>query len=252
MSNRPFVLSIAGLDGCSGAGLSADIKVFENLRTYGLSVCTCITIQNEQEVSGLQWLSDTLIMDQIDMIMKSYSIDYCKIGIIQNSMLLSQVINRLIHHNKHIKIIWDPIFYSSSGYRFHLPDSSLLKDILEKIYLITPNEPEIETLSSCMKINKDEFLEFASNKLHILLKGGHNKSNKAIDRLIIKNSNQYLLEADRIVGSEKHGTGCVLSAAICAQLANGNVLFTACKHAKKYIEQFLRSNDTLLGYHSTN
>ena len=251
MSHRPFVLSIAGLDGCAGAGLSADIKVFEKLRTYGMSVCTGITIQNEYEISDLQWLSEKLVIDQIDMIMKSYPIDYCKIGIIENSLLLNKVINRLIHHNKIIKIIWDPIFYSSSGFSFHLPDAFLLEDILHKIYLMTPNQPEIETLSACMKMTNPEFLEFASGKLNIFIKGGHNQTSKAKDRLILKNSDQHILNAKSIIESDKHGTGCVLSAAICAQLAKGNELLTACKDAKIYIEQFLESNDTLLGYHST-
>jgi hydroxymethylpyrimidine/phosphomethylpyrimidine kinase len=47
----------------------------------------------------------------------------------------------------------------------------------------------------------------------------------------------------------KHGSGCVLSSALTANLALGHPLPVAAKRAKRYTEQFLTSNKTLLGWH---
>ncbi len=48
---------------------------------------------------------------------------------------------------------------------------------------------------------------------------------------------------------EKHGSGCVLSAAITANLSKEQNILNACKNAKIYIENYLLSNHTKLGYH---
>jgi hydroxymethylpyrimidine/phosphomethylpyrimidine kinase len=50
--------------------------------------------------------------------------------------------------------------------------------------------------------------------------------------------------------TEKHGSGCVLSAAITASLAKGDTLENAISKGKEYVTDFLKSNNTLLGYHS--
>ena len=47
MAKNKYILSIAGLDPSSGAGITSDIKTFEAHGLYGLSVCTAITIQND-------------------------------------------------------------------------------------------------------------------------------------------------------------------------------------------------------------
>lgn len=47
----------------------------------------------------------------------------------------------------------------------------------------------------------------------------------------------------------KHGSGCVLSSSIAANLALSYDVVAACSHAKIYTERFLSSNHTLLGYH---
>ena len=47
------VLSIAGFDPSSGAGLQADLKIFNSLSLHGLTVPTCLTIQNTKSVTEI-------------------------------------------------------------------------------------------------------------------------------------------------------------------------------------------------------
>ncbi|MFH2143981.1 MAG: bifunctional hydroxymethylpyrimidine kinase/phosphomethylpyrimidine kinase, partial [Bacteroidota bacterium] len=144
---RPFVLSIAGFDPSGGAGLNADIKTFESQRVYGLSVCTSITYQNEDQFLAVDWMSYNQIIEQIDVLFEKYSIDYVKIGLIENLETLNRVIDYLKIKNQDITIIWDPILSSGTGFGFHENvNHNTLTEILNKIFLLTPNLEESKML----------------------------------------------------------------------------------------------------------
>jgi hydroxymethylpyrimidine/phosphomethylpyrimidine kinase len=83
---------------------------------------------------------------------------------------------------------------------------------------------------------------------NILLKGGHHPENLGVDFLFKNESLVKLKPSDTLV-YPKHGSGCVLSAAITSYLALGFCLTEACELAKTYTEQFLNSEKGLLGYH---
>src|SRR5436190_455124 len=95
---RPFVLSIAGFDPSSGAGISADLKAFEMNHTYGLGVCTSITFQNDNEFDGIEWTSFASIQKQIDVLFRKYKIDVIKIGLIADLIILNNIIDYLLSH----------------------------------------------------------------------------------------------------------------------------------------------------------
>jgi hydroxymethylpyrimidine/phosphomethylpyrimidine kinase len=80
------------------------------------------------------------------------------------------------------------------------------------------------------------------------LKGGHSEADNANDVLFYQ-QDSFLFESPRINKGEKHGSGCVLSAAIASGLAKGLTLPEACSQAKTYINHFLSSSPTLLGSH---
>jgi hydroxymethylpyrimidine/phosphomethylpyrimidine kinase len=82
-----------------------------------------------------------------------------------------------------------------------------------------------------------------------LLKGGHNKDNKGRDHLFTTEGKVFPYKSKQISETGKHGSGCVLSSAIAANLANGLSLQRAGLKGKDYVTKFLMSNKTLLGYH---
>ncbi len=238
-----MVLSIAGLDPSNGAGLTADLKTFEANGVYGLSVCTAITVQNEHEFVGLEWVKCNLILQQIDILVSNYSVRFVKIGIVENLKVLVRIINHLHEKNPTIKIIWDPILKASSGFSFHsnLKEESLI-EVIKSCYLITPNQIEWDQLFA--PLQKKIPLEEMCN---IFLKGGHSDGEYSIDTLLEQGvETQY--KAIRLPYT-KHGTGCVLSAAITANLENGKSLKESCDLAKQYVTKFIDSNNTMLGDH---
>jgi len=246
--NRPYVLTIAGFDPSSGAGLTADVKTFEKLKCYGLSVCTAITVQNDINFKECNWTSFETIEAQIHVLFERFDIKFVKIGIVENWTVLNKIIDLLMSKNSSIKIILDPILASSSNFQFHPDDTKELDEVLNKIFLLTPNYIEIKSLFSDKDV--DGTISHIQHKTNLFLKGGHRKDAIGKDILYIKEEKQYVFNPKTHNISGKHGSGCVLSSAITSYLALDFPIVKSCYRAKRYTERFLRSNKSLLGYHS--
>jgi hydroxymethylpyrimidine/phosphomethylpyrimidine kinase len=248
IKNRTYILSIAGFDPSSGAGITSDIKTFEAHNLYGLSVCTAVTVQNDISFKNCVWIDETTIISQIEILFERFPISVVKIGIIESWKTLSVVVNKLQELNSAIKIILDPILTSSTGFDFHsTSDFKILTSVLENCYFITPNYNEIKALFPDKDM--EQTIAFISEKTNIYLKGGHRNDTKGLDEIYHSGIVQINIPpgVDKIV--EKHGSGCVLSSALASNLANNIALEDACRNAKMYIEQFLNSSDSLLGNH---
>ena len=248
--DRPYGLSIAGFDPSGGAGLLADAKTMEQHGVYGLTVCTAITVQHESVFQRVEWVDLAIIKAQIRLLLQQYSVNCCKIGLIENGLVLSEIINLLLDLNPAIKIVLDPIFRASAGFDFHNQTSlKKLRSCLPNIYLLTPNAQELKRLGAegqpLMAVAKD-----LAKTCPVLYKGGHNEAQKGCDFLLLGNAIHSFVPT-KIVQFDKHGSGCVLSAAIVSNLLLGYNLVESCGLAKDYITDFLDSNSGLLGYHNS-
>lgn len=247
---RPFTLSIAGFDPCSGAGVSADIKTFEQHKVQGLGVNTAITYQNECEFLAVDWLSFEQIKKQIDVLFNKYNPDFVKIGLIENFEILKEVVALLKNYNNEVKIIWDPILKASADFDFHGNiNTDEVLSLLQNMYLVTPNIPECEKIFGTIDLKKIQIHINEYKLCNVLLKGGHSNKDDVTD-VLIENDGIIYFEGKRLVNKTKHGTGCVLSSAICSYLSNQFELPAAIKKAKEYTTQFIDSNNGLLGFHN--
>jgi thiamine-phosphate pyrophosphorylase len=239
--HRPYVLTIAGHDPSAGAGLSADLKTMEQHQVYGLSVCTALTIQNDKDFEAVEWVNPALILQQIQILQQRFDIAVVKVGLIENWKILKQIRETF----EGTPIIFDPILKASAGFEFHSQFEAL--SLLKGVTLITPNSEEI------LKIVPEPSPELAAQVLSyhcaVLLKGGHRAENRGKDELWQHGQCIAQFPTEQQSNWEKHGSGCVLSAAIASELAKGSTLILACQKAKRYVEQFLTSNVSLLGYH---
>lgn len=245
---KPYVLSIAGFDPSGGAGILSDIKTIEANGGYGFGVISAITCQNDVSFEKVTWLPIDEIKEQIDVLQKRFEIRYIKIGLIESFEVLYQLVTYLKQKIPTSVIIWDPILKASSGFLFHQSlEKELLLQILKKIDCVTPNIPEACQLFGDNNLS-NRLLE-QSGHYNIYLKGGHDEKPFATDILFARKET-YFFTNPRIVNGEKHGSGCVLSAALITELALKNEISTAAKNANRYTNYFLSSNKTLLGYHS--
>ncbi|WP_394773728.1 hydroxymethylpyrimidine/phosphomethylpyrimidine kinase [Flavobacterium sp.] len=245
--SRPIVLSIAGFDPSGGAGVLADSKTFEQHQVTGFAIITANTIQTENEFQAIEWIDLSFVIRSIETFFQNYKINAVKIGIVPSLHYLSRILSTIKLLSPTTQIVWDPVLKSTTKFEFMcLKDPLDLNKILSKIDLITPNYNEIEVLIPGFIANS----LWLKNEIptSILLKGGHNTSEIGVDRLFLKNEIIDLFPSEKKC-FEKHGSGCVLSSSITANLALNHSQTEACKNAKTYIEKYLSSNSTLIGYH---
>lgn len=236
------VLVIAGIDPSAGAGLLVDIKVLNHFKVHGFGVASAITFQNESEVDGLEWVSINNIERQIQSIFKLHRIDTVKIGVLENTSHLKSIVDLIKNHNSEAKIIWDPILKSSSGFIFNLDVSAqVISHILPHLYLVTPNLREFQSIWQAK--SSDISQSFNTN---VLVKSARESQESIIDRLFtVKQKHEFTKR--KISNHEKHGSGCVLSSAIAANIAIGHDLLRSYEIANIYLNNYLLSTNSLLG-----
>jgi hydroxymethylpyrimidine/phosphomethylpyrimidine kinase len=243
---RPYVLSIAGFDPSGGAGILADIKTFESHKVNGLGVISANTFQNDETFEGVKWIPVSDMIRQIDILRKRFSFSYIKIGLIESMEVLEKIVSHCRQHFSDCKIIWDPILKASAGFEFHKEVKGLEK-IAHELFCITPNMHEAEIMGG--QKTAQENAKSLSQYCNVFLKGGHAAEKVGYDTIYLKAGKQFSFRPKIKNVHSKHGSGCVLSAALTANLAKGEKLHRACLEAKGYTEKFLKSNKTLLGYH---
>jgi hydroxymethylpyrimidine/phosphomethylpyrimidine kinase len=247
LAPRPYALTIAGFDPSAGAGVLADVKALEANGVYGLAACTALTVQNDVAFERVSWVGLADMQDQIQVLLARFSVGFIKIGLIESLPVLLELIHWLKAQNPTVQLIWDPVLKATAGYEFHQrPDAELLQAICRELALITPNRPE--ALRLLPAASPEAAAEALAAWCPVLLKGGHAEGDLATDVLLTLES-RHVLASPRLPHGEKHGSGCVLSAAILARLALGDALPEACRQGKAYTAAFLGSNDSRLGYH---
>ncbi|TLX84821.1 MAG: bifunctional hydroxymethylpyrimidine kinase/phosphomethylpyrimidine kinase, partial [Thaumarchaeota archaeon] len=107
------VLSIAGSDPSSGAGIQGDIKTFTALGAYGLSIVTAVTSQNTLKFFDVEAVSPSIIRGQIKSILSDFHVDAIKIGMVYSKKAIMAIHSEL--KRVKIPIILDPIFESTTG-----------------------------------------------------------------------------------------------------------------------------------------
>lgn len=251
MSSIPQVLSIAGFDGSSGAGLQADLKTISAHKCYAHTVLTALPVQNTCGVRNIYPIPLSAIQEQLIAVIEDTNLDAIKIGMLFDVEIIEIVANFLVNHAKNIPIVLDPVMVAKSGHNLLKPDAQdALKNLLFPLStIITPNIPEAEAIVQKSIITTNDMAKFAeeiSNKYKIatLLKGGHLKGDHMQDLLYINNSKLWL-DAPKINTKNTHGTGCTLSASIASNLALGENLEQACRNAKSYLYNALLHADEL-------
>lgn len=240
------VLSIAGSDSSSGAGIQADLKTLSSLGTYGCSAITAITVQNTKNIFEVFPIPSEIVIRQINSVLNDIRIDAIKIGMVYDGIIINKIFKIL--KNTNIPIIVDPIFTSTSGKNLIKYEAIkvLTKKILPIATIITPNINEATQLSGIDIKNKEDLVKslIKMKKLgpkNVIVKGGHLLSEHSIDTLIDDKLNIIEFSNSRISIPENHGSGCNFSAALSAYISQGYEIPIACKLANEFINSVLKN-----------
>jgi hydroxymethylpyrimidine/phosphomethylpyrimidine kinase len=238
------LLSIAGSDPSSGAGIQVDLKVFQALGVFGMAIPAALTVQNSEGVFRVEPLSGQLLSRQLDALLSDIKPDAIKTGMLLTKQNVDAVVTAVKKFNVRNLVI-DPVLRSSSGRMLMRPDAIgvLRKKLIPLALVVTPNVPEAEALSG-MSIRSDRDLDFAAGKLldggpsYVLIKGGHRRG-PAVDTLY-GGKTVLTFSTSRRKG-EFHGTGCVLSSALAVFIAEGFPVEKAVEKAKQLVDKLLRN-----------
>lgn len=239
-----MVLTIAGIDPSGGAGVVADIKTIAEFGCFPAAAITSITFQNEKRVFGAEHQSAATLRAQVEPIFQDARIAAAKTGMLPTAEIVAEVA-RLFREEDLPAPVVDPVMVSTSGHDLiGEPAFEILKrDLLPLARVVTPNIPEAERLAGFSIRTEADMRRAAEaikslNARAVLVKGGHLSS--ATDILLDENGIFTEFREEFIDVGEVHGSGCTLSAAIAANLANNLLLPDAISSAKKYLTDRIR------------
>ncbi|MCS7215141.1 MAG: bifunctional hydroxymethylpyrimidine kinase/phosphomethylpyrimidine kinase [Thermodesulfovibrio sp.] len=243
-------LTIGASDPSSGAGIQMDLKVFQYLGIYGLTVLTAITSQSTVEFSNVFPLSEEVINSQFEVLLTDIKTNGAKIGMLYNKETINSVIKNIKKFN--IKnLVVDPVITSTLGTKLIEEDALefLKNELIPLSTAVTANILEAERLTG-IKIEKIEDMYEASERLYKLgtsfaiIKGGH-LDNKAVD-ILYDGKNFHKIDGKKISG-EFHGTGCAFSSAFVSFLCKEYTAFEAFRASKALVRKAIE-NSIKLGH----
>ncbi|HVI07286.1 MAG TPA: bifunctional hydroxymethylpyrimidine kinase/phosphomethylpyrimidine kinase [Candidatus Binatia bacterium] len=246
LDRPPVVLTIAGFDPSSGAGITADIKTIAAHGCYGVACITAMTVQSTSRVTRVEPTDPALIQETLQELASDIPIAAMHIGMLATGKVAKAVAEFLEQRPpkaKAAQIVLDPIIRSSSG--AELLDSSGCKVLIEKLLpladVVTPNVDEAAVLTG-IKIGELEDMKVAAARLHemgasaVVITGGHLE--KATDLLSFKTKDgtqEEVFKAERQRSNSTHGTGCAFATAMACHLAMDRGLAEAALLAKTYV-----------------
>ena len=254
----PVVLTIAGFDPSSGAGVTADIKTIAAHGCYGVSCITAMTVQSTSGVKRVEAVDPALVTDTLQELVADLEIAAVHIGMLGTGKVAKAVAEFLkpigSDKGRLPNIVLDPILKSSSG--ADLLDAAGTRILIERLIplaaVVTPNVDEAAVITGMKRVEDLEEMKAAAAKLHemgasaVVVTGGHLE--KATDLLSFttkRGIEQEVFKAERQRSKSTHGTGCAFATAMTCHLALDRGLAEATLLAKTYVTAAISNGQPL-------
>ncbi len=236
-----YLLSIAGFDPTSGAGVIRDIITFRKLGFYGLGVATALTYQNIRGFEGFKVLSPNVVEQGLKAIMEDFPIKFVKVGMLGASVDLIVELAREYDWF----LIFDPLLTAKNGKSINKIED--IEPLLKIAEVITPNVPEAEKLAGIKIKNESDVIAVGKILTHkygkyVIIKGGHLNGR---DYLFGDEIKSYgMPKINKIV----HGTGCAYSSSLLSFIAKGLKIEEAFIEARKFLQREIENAIDTGGY----
>jgi len=252
MDSKPIILSIAGYDPSSGAGITADVKTAAALGCYAVTCVAALTVQSTQGVFEVEPVRPEVVRETLYRLAEDVEIAGVRIGML-GSAEVAKVVTKFFRRYLHRNLVVDPVLRSSSGAA--LLDQGGVEEVRKWLLpvadLVTPNMQEAAVLAGEavdeLPGSWEEALPVVralAGKLHglgcrgVVITGGHLA--EANDYLSLRDSGgvvERVFPGSRIATRATHGTGCAFATAVCCGLARGRDVATAVGEAKEFVRQ---------------
>jgi len=251
------VLTIAGFDPSSGAGVTADLMVFAAHRLFGTSCITALTVQSTLGVRGVEAVSAKTVAETLSCLEEDLPPAGIKIGMLATSDNVTAVAEYLDRVRRTrgaaVPVVLDPVIQSNSG-AWLLEESGLAtlrEKLLPLVDWVTPNIAELalltgrtvesrEAVPDACKALQDQMVGMRSGQpVGVFAKGGHLE--QPDDYLLGPAAEGVWIRGERVNTSSTHGTGCALSSAFLSRLVLGHTAEQSGQLAKEYVAGALRN-----------
>jgi hydroxymethylpyrimidine/phosphomethylpyrimidine kinase len=253
------VLTIAGFDPSSGAGVTADLMVFAAHGLFGVSCITALTVQSTVGVMAIHPVAAETVRSTLDCLQGDLPAAGIKIGMLATAANVAAVADFLtelrgLHGpGQRAAVVLDPVLRSSSGRGLLDPAGvQLLRErLLPLVDWVTPNLDELGVLTERSVVGRDDLedaarvLQGCGPNLNVFATGGH--LNPPDDLVLTVEGELRWLVGERVVTQSTHGTGCALSSALLSRIVLGDDALSASTAAKRYVAEAMRSASPL-GY----
>jgi hydroxymethylpyrimidine/phosphomethylpyrimidine kinase len=256
------VLTIAGFDPSSGAGVTADLMVFAAHGLFGTSCITALTVQSTLGVRSTHPVSGEVVAETLDCLDADLRPDGVKIGMLSskdNIFIICNYIDKLRqllpvkNDGGGVPVVLDPVLQSTSGRELLDPAgvTALRERLLRLVDWVTPNLAELAILSgervtdrddvpgACRALQAQVAKTRGGQRLGVLATGGH--LDPPDDFLLMPDGETVWLAGERVDTRSTHGTGCALSSAFLSRLVLGDSPEQAARAAKLYVAGALRA-----------
>ena len=258
MSSRPIVLSIAGFDPSSGAGITADVKTAAALGCYAVTCISALTVQSTQGVFEVQPARPELVRDTLFRLGNDLAIAAVRIGML-GSGEVAEVVADFLGQSKLRNVVLDPVLRSSSGANLIDPPALavICSWLLALCDVITPNLDEAAELANEAPgaiLSSDPWedalprIRSLATKLHemggrgVVITGGHlSEANDYLSVLDADGRTERIFPGSRLASQATHGTGCAFATALACGLARGQRLPEAVLGAKEFVRKAIAS-----------
>ncbi len=250
------VLSIAGYDPSSGAGVTADIKTAAAFGCYAVTSITAVTVQSTQGVFAAEPVRPQIVGETLKRLRQDFEIAAVRIGMLGSGAIADEVAGFL--EREHLRnVVLDPVIRSSSGAALIDPLGLdvLRRRLLPLADLVTPNVEEAAALAESEPPAPGSDWELAAPRIRelagllhgmgakgVLITGGHLA--KPVDFLSLQQASGDRLvrefPGEHIESGSTHGTGCALATALACLLARGADPVAAVAEAKEYVRQAIQ------------
>jgi len=253
-----IVLTIAGFDPSSGAGVTADLMVFAAHGLFGTSAITSLTVQSTLGVVSSHPVDAVVLAETLRCLDTDVPPAGIKIGMLATAENVRAVVACLAvlrGREPHLPVVLDPVLRSSSGRELlDAEGTRLLRErLLPLVDWVTPNLDELALLSGEAVRGRDEMVAAAEvlrrgiggGRVHVLAKGGHLEGAGSPDLLLTRDGEASWLEGERVQTRATHGTGCALSSALLSRLVLGDAPRVAAQGAKVYVSEAMRRAEVI-------
>jgi len=235
------ILSIAGSDCSSGAGIQADIKTIQSLGGYCSTAVTSITSQDSKNVYDAHSIPSKIVHSQLQAIHNDIGFDAVKLGLVPD-IEIAKVIYRFFK-DKNIPVVLDPVFKSTTGKKFVSKSNFKLiqKYLMSISSLVIPSLLEASILTGDKIFDLNDMKSSAKkiylkNNIDVLIKGNELNNSIIIDILLFSGK-FFIFKSKRIKSKNTHGTGCTLSSSIAFYIAKGFEIKKSIKMSKIYLKR---------------